>query len=1134
MPKHQSNSSVVEGRPTDLRQPQPTLRLLRLLLLFLVSSVTELACIGEPPDLGGGLSTTDGGGEDGSSTGADSTGGADDESSSGGEPADPCDYESGFGFYPAAIEHAGTMSVSSVCNYPELVSSDPQDLTRLTAGSLFDVYVYYPDSGSETWALGEEERPVAFLAPGNGHQLVLGTAVSESPTDHTYYEIANELVGSGFVVIGVDLPALAPSARREKAIACTMVWARTLGTGADGWARANENRIGDGVAVVGHSRGGAGAFLLTDDWSDFAAAVPTFNETELCATVAIAPRWGPEILTPTDPDPPVDIRIEEEAATVPYFTILGGRDRDVTGEGISQYDSIAPEDNFDANQDSQLPGVHDRTLWWVHGVGHNQWGGVDPTTLPPGGLAIATEVGPWFVERGLRWAMFDWADARSDLLVPTDPGATSSDYPPNISDQALWNAIQGWGELQRPVIMANYAQADDALGGDRLLLETFDRGVQQSAVCGGSDSGFLSPSTVGGAVTVTGLDLGETCHGPSDLLLQDSVQIGSDIGSFAYNRHQTNALRVSWGGQLPDGEITFALRDGDAPLVDLSEYSYIGIRVANLAAIVESELFAPDCSSILPDTFTLELELATTNPDDDISTAVVSTSVVVEPEIASLPSGSGGNGCDSQFSQVMYTFRVPLSEFCAQEPLALQNPLSLTVRFPADASVEHWAMLDSIELVRDPDDPASAACGSVGADWRCEVAAGFAAFREVCSGEPTPKCEETDTSFESIDAPHVYGPPGTGFDGWLVHAPVGWVLDANNPSAGELAWISDACQKACELEWSDDPDVQANCSSSYAFETPSLHGVTDLAPQHHIPASQASGEQVFPPQVLSCDLEDDCCLYFDEHACAAKQIRGTSLMSPLERAEEQRLQLGGGGTKIEFITQSATYPMAATGEIGYSLCPDGETGVTCPFYLGSFSVTGTHPVTVVDTCPDASTLTVTVTDFDVQLLQPSLGIADSGSYMKGFPSGALLLQANATVDGNEYVFRGTNQSNVEFFAASYGLFAVDLDATFPVPCGDSVTDLTVRFDLRTNAQLEEPPYVELNLPEEVSCPGTLTLAATVFDGDGDLDRVKWYVDDVAIANGVSAIPMTTDHSVRAVAFDSRGAATTDEVDVTCR
>jgi hypothetical protein len=77
---------------------------------------------------------------------------------------------------------------------------------------------------------------------------------------------------------------------------------------------------------------------------------------------------------------------------------------------------------------------------------------------------------------------------------------------------------------------------------------------------------------------------------------------------------------------------------------------------------------------------------------------------------------------------------------------------------------------------------------------------------------------------------------------------------------------------------------------------------------------------------------------------------------------------------------------------------------------------GTRSAGAGATSRGGSTLAMTVSDLDITLLQPAIGIADANSYHKGFPKGALYLQGDIVVDGKSYTIRGVNEEPVIFTA----------------------------------------------------------------------------------------------------------------------
>ena len=114
-----------------------------------------------------------------------------------------------------------------------------------------------------------------------------------------------------------------------------------------------------------------------------------------------------------------------------------------------------------------------------------------------------------------------------------------------------------------------------------------------------------------------------------------------------------------------------------------------------------------------------------------------------------------------------------------------------------------------------------------------------------------------------------------------------------------------------------------------------------------------------------------------------------------------------------------------------------------------------------------------------------------------------------------------------------GLEVNDAVLEFDVPCGAGTLPVTATIDLNMTTFLARPPAVTISTPSSVACPGGLVLTANASDPDGDLQGVRWYVDDVLIAPGTSTLAMTRSHVLRAVARDARGAAKTHTKTVTC-
>ncbi|MCX4246706.1 Ig-like domain-containing protein [Paraliomyxa miuraensis] len=137
---------------------------------------------------------------------------------------------------------------------------------------------------------------------------------------------------------------------------------------------------------------------------------------------------------------------------------------------------------------------------------------------------------------------------------------------------------------------------------------------------------------------------------------------------------------------------------------------------------------------------------------------------------------------------------------------------------------------------------------------------------------------------------------------------------------------------------------------------------------------------------------------------------------------------------------------------------------------------------------------------------------------------------------DHYVIRGVNTEAVHLNADGSSFSATNLEVMGPAPCGEGTSEATGVLRLVAEVAAgptREPPSITINVPSEVSCPSDVELDATATDPDGDLDSVRWFVDDVLISASTTDLEFTTSHELRAVARDSRGAATTAVKSVNC-
>jgi hypothetical protein len=1027
-------------------------------------------------------------------------------------PSEPCRPDpSSFSTFPTAVDSVAFNPTNICGNLPLPHLADDPPTVR--------IYIYRPDDSGD-WP-NEPPRPAMFFVPGAGQFVVDREDLSDELYDHVFDDIVAEGIP---VFAGQPFGTNDISVEREALLACIMTWAKTP-VAEGGWSRSNDGLIGAGAILAGHSRGGAATNLLVNDFDDFVATLPAMSEYELCAATQIAPRWAPAgssaDTTPTEVFTPLE-------ASVPLFVIQGAFDEDTIGQGLASFDAMASEDLATATAPGQIDPTtlspYDKMLLWVYGVRHNDFGGRNDV-MPSIEVDRADATGPTYLARFLRWQLFGDVSARSEVLAAVDAEAPTSAFPPSVQPGALWSEFEPqFSDHGRPLVVGNFTQGITEAGAERLVVDTMARGATDETCAGDPVPAFPSDSTLGLDTAVDGLVDALVCQGPATSIAGDLGDAG-DLG-VAASLHETEALVVGWGNGDPGGAVTWSLQYDGEPAVDVSSFTHLSFRVANLVEVPDGLCAAADSSS-----FDFLVELETETPEGLSAVVAYDPGPAIQQSVRFIFGlNPATNACAAV--QAMRTIRIPLTEFCGQGQVDLTQLVAVRLVFP-DSQVQHHALIDSIEFTRDPNTVGTPTCPTVSAAWGCEVTAAFDAIETSCAGEPTPSCAPTDRRTTELPAPIVADGLGPSFSGWVVHTPSGWVADPANPTPSERSDILGQCQAACALEWSDAPFVTANCHDPSAWKAPVLRATPSIGPESRIPASAEDGSGIFSGQSLTCNLEADCCEAFDEAVCAARSRRPTPATLPLARGEEQRLQLGTAASKVEFITPAATATMPLTGTMGYSMCTEGETGTTCPFHLGSLTVTGTSPATIVDTCPDASTFAMVVSDLDIELLQPAMGIADASSYLKGFPKGALHLQGNVTVDGKTYTIRGVNEEPFTFALGYFGMFAADLDIGLTLPCGADTIDMTIRIDLRSAAILDEAPIASIDTPDEVSCPTTLTLDATAVDPDDDLASVRWFVDDVLVSQAVSSIPMTTDHELRLVVRDARGATTTVHETVRC-
>ena len=1126
--------------------------------LLVVYAAGVIAC-GDDVALGTGMIASTGEGDDATTSGApgSSDDGADESGGAGGEgggaPGMPCDFEEDLDdayLFVATPSSAGPdrfqLEPDLDCVFPGILDA-PAGLDETDD---FSLWVYHPQNAAGTdWPADHPPFPVVFFVPGRGLNLVGGVT-------HTYLPLMRSLVEAGFVVIGIQPDASQWAVReRRGALACAMIFARDEPTIA--------SHISNVVTIAGHSQGGSAAMLLTRDLLlNFGLPSGTsLDEWDQCAAVTIAQSYAEELNPLFSTNTPI-----EDSTAPPLLALHGAVDEDTTTQQIAGYDNWYSETFIDAV--TSEPDLNDQVLLQAYGYGHNTWGG----TMSGGDSLIS----PFYVPEFLRWQILGETGRRASFVDVAAWDADVGSFPAAIVNAPLWstpdlelyfvgcggpgqpNCPAGQGALaglQRPLVHIDYTQGVAWGGATRLALDTFE-GLPSEVRCENFDfSPDLLDSTLGGAVTVEALqDPDEAvpcvCTGPlSDLtdgvndpaltcaqFLDDGEGgfLPVPFGASGHDSHDTNAMLVQWGGGFGDAVVRFSLEDEDGFLLapnQIGGSTHLSFRLANL--LTDHDAMCDDAL----DEFTISVELRHDDllPGDPGPTITVHP--LIDPQERLVAVTQQDDACFG--AQLMHTVRIPLPDFCVQGGMSVNELTEVVFRFEDDNAF-HVAALDSIEFTHDPfvdgENGNFGECGQDAGGFACVASSALvaSATETSCAGEPiNGSCPGASERYTVVSLPIVDAGANPQYSGWVVDAPAGYVANLASPTSAELDQVQDLCVEACELEFSDQPNVSVACSAPAAFVPPTLVSTSDVGSAHRIPDSYRYGNGLFAGvPLIPCDLEAGCCSSFDEQLCATSPQRTTAASQPLRRGEEWRVSLGND-SRVRFATATGSVVAKLEGEAGFSLCPDGS-GAACPFYVGSLEASAIESATLIDVCPDGSTFSANVTDFDIELVQPIYGVADVATDAKAFPPGAVHTRAFFTINGDSFTVRAVNELAIYFEASDADLFTGDIDLDVTVPCGIGTIDVTASIIFEAKIVLEGPPTIEITTPPLIACDGSnVALAASVSDPDGDLAEVRWYVDDVLMGASVSSIPMNSGHLLRAVAFDARGAATTDVLTLAC-
>lgn len=299
------------------------------------------------------------------------------------------------------------------------------------------------------------------------------------------------------------------------------------------------------------------------------------------------------------------------------------------------------------------------------------------------------------------------------------------------------------------------------------------------------------------------------------------------------------------------------------------------------------------------------------------------------------------------------------------------------------------------------------------------------------------------------------------------------------------------------------------------------------------------GQGLFPGQMLGCDLGTSCYTEFDEHLARSVPRRSSPAEAMLGEGEEYRVALGSTSRLGLSTPGGASYSTSLTGHVGYSECRDGAAQGPCPFYLGSLTAAAASSVTITMQCEDGTKQRAQLDNLVFSLGQPAFGMAKGGpgETDKGFPAGALILDASFDVGRSHFNRRRTNRESAVVSVDGPAFDATGLVVGIDVPCNKSKTQIIATLYLQDpidGSTLGAPPEVTILTPTAVTCGVPTPLDATVTDRDGDVVSTRWRIDGVLMAEGTSAITFNGSHELELVARDGRGAATTDRRMIQCQ
>jgi hypothetical protein len=997
----------------------------------------------------------------------------------------------------------------------------PTVCSGLTPAGGVTVEVYYPGDEAEDPADGR--FPVVLFHHGNGLNFL------------QYGFLFERLQQAGFVVLNVTGGASFSVAQAIDALRCALRWFYLESSYYEDIGSCD-------IVLSGHSRGGAAAYILRDAFPRVQFE-PALMELDVRAMV---------LLASFDPEAPELNRYGPDRA-VPLLALGTSTDEDVPGDVLTAYDRMAPEPEFVGV--SPAPPAPYKGAIWIYDVPHTGLGGAIPAMgLFPlsarSGLSQSEylekghTITASYVDRFLQWQLFG-QDAQRPYFV-------GEAHPPEVLEPDWWDYLVPY--RGSPAICDAIATETPCLDVDcdwtgstcegRPSCHTFEtlqscsdaQCVWDDDACRGRIPIFSSFAL---DTRLTGFrSVADFFEHDDSTVVSTSGALSSDLGPVSeiiagvdlLTGHDTRGVFATVTSQSPGATISFTTQ-----AVSTEAMNHASLRIGTRPAI-DSDSPLTMCVAEPEDPVAVTVRLSN---EDTTSNEILLPPIPQQDAMLTYNAPEQTHYCEPQL--FLQTQRIAMTDLCEDLIVDLENVDTWTFSFPDGVPERDEVVIDTLEFTRSTDDAAVGTCSTQTGMWACEASSGLLPERPVCTAEPVSgACPSQSLTTQMLDVPEVPEEWGGPFAGWVVHMPAGYGDDPWDPPNELVDAMTARCVQACEQQWSHDPTVVTGCDDVGAFVDVSLLSTPSHGALRRISPLRTRGQELFDEEMLDCSLLDSCCEAFDENVCLAAPRRPTPAEYAVGVGQEYVVEIDSNESKLEVTDGETVSSVVLYGDVGFSRCRDGNDTEPCPFYLGSLTAKSIGSIKIPVTCPNQQVIHRTLYWLTVNLAQPAMGIAQEGTDLVGFPAGALVFDANFTLGGGvEMDVRGVTQVDVVGTAGDSAFEFGEIKVTGMMPACWGQDDIPVEGTFEIVLDLiggieASPPEIEIDIPATVSCPSNVDLDAIASDPDDDLDTVRWWIDDVLMSASTTSVTFTQGHTVRAVAYDERGAATTATKTITCQ